>query len=155
MRFQVEDGALQCDLQRCGLAVVHPEELEVAAEIENIELAFILTVHQTRAQTGTAADHLPELGLAHYLLEEHQIQTLRHVDAGVQHVHRNGDLGQLFGIGELVNQALGIVDPVVDHLGKAGQVGIFPVENLVDLFGVAVVLGEDNGLAQPLTVVDL
>ena len=76
------------------------------------------------AQAGAAADHLPEFGLAHNLLEEHQIQTFRNVNTGVQHIHGNSNLGQLLRIRELVDQALSIVDLVIDDFSKTGQMGM-------------------------------
>ena len=153
--FQIEDGTLQGHLVGSGLALVHSEELKVAAQVEDVELGFVLPVYQPRTQTGTPADHLPELRLAHNLLEEHQVQHLGYINAGIQHVHGDGNLGQLFRVREFVDGALGVGHVVVDDLGIAGQVGILFAEDLQNFFGVAVVLGEDDGLAQLLPVVDL
>ena len=155
LSFQIEDGALQGRLVGSGLALVHSEEFEVAAQVEDVELGLVLPVYQPRTQTGAPADHLPEFRFAHDLLEKHQIQHLGHINASVQHVHGDGDLGKLLGIGELVDGALGVGHVVVDDLGIAGQVGILFAEDFQNFFGVAVVLGEDDGLAQLLPVVDL
>ena len=43
---------------------------------------------------------------------------------------------------------------VVDHLGVAGQMGEFSAEDLVDLLGMLVVLGKNDGLAKLFTVID-
>ena len=91
-------------------------------------------------------NHASELGLAHDLFEEAPIQPHRHIDAGVQHVHRNGNLRQLVGFGELVDGALGICHAVVDDLGPVDEMRILFPEYLQDLFRVGVVLGEDNRL---------
>ena len=69
--LQIENGALQGHLVDRGLALAHAEELEITAQVEDIELAFILSIHQTVAEARAAAYHLPELRLAHDLLEKH------------------------------------------------------------------------------------
>ena len=89
-------------------ALVHAKELKVAAEVKNIELVLILTIHQPRTQTGATPNHLPEFCLAHDLFEEHQIQHFRHVNAGVQHIHGNGDLRQFLQVRKFVDGALRI-----------------------------------------------
>ena len=152
--LQIEDRTLQGDHIGGRSALVHAKELKVAAEVKNIELVLILTIHQPRTQTGATPNHLPELRFAHDLFKEHQIQHLRHVDAGVQHTHGNGDLRQLFRIGELVNRALGVSHIVINDLGKAGQMGVFFIEYLQYFFGMGVVLCEDDCLSQLVTVVD-
>jgi len=152
--LQMKDCALQGNHIGGRSALVHAKELKVAAEVKNIELVLILTIHQPRTQTGATPNHLPELRFAHDLFKEHQIQHLRHVDAGVQHIHGNGDLRQLFRIGELVNRALGVSHIVINDFGETGQVRIFFVEHLKDFLGVDVVLCKDDGFAQFAAIVD-
>ena len=152
--FQMEDRTLQGDHIGGRSAFIHAKELKVAAEVKNIELVLILTIHQPRAQTGASPDHLPELRLAHDLLEKHQIQHLRHVNAGVQHIHGNGDLRQLLRVRKLIDGALRIGHIVVDDFGETGQVRIFLVEHLKDFLGVDVVLCKDDGFAQFAAIVD-
>ena len=104
---------------------------------------------QVPAQARAAPQHLPELGLRAHHLEEHQVHHLRHVDAGVQHVHRDGDVRRLVLDGEGVNQALGVLGLVGHHPGElALVVRVVDVEALGDELGVVVVLGEHDGLAQ-------
>ena len=127
--FQIENRTLQSHLIGGSLALVHAEEFEVSAEVEDVEFFLILAVHQSRAQPGAPSYHLPELGLAHHLFEEYQVQHLRHIDAGVQHVYGDGDLRQLFRVGELVDGTLGVGHVVVDNLGVARQMGILFTEH--------------------------
>ena len=152
--LQIEDGALQGHLAGGGLFFFQAEKLKVTAQIEDVEFFLVLAVDQPRTQAGAAADHLPEFGLAHDLFEEYQVEHFGHIDAGVQHIHRDGDLGQFSGVGKFVDGTLGVGHIVVDDLGIAGQVGVLLVEDVQDGFGVAVVLGEDDGLAQFFAVVD-
>ena len=152
--FQIENRTLQSHLVGGSFSLVHAEEFEVSAEVEDVEFFLILAVHQSRAQPGAPSYHLPELGLAHHLFEEYQVQHLRHIDAGVQHVYGDGDLRQLFRVGELVDGALSVGHVVVDDLGVARQMRILLAEHLQDLLSMTVVLGEDDGLAQLLPVVD-
>ena len=150
----MEDRTLQGNHIGGGPSLVHAKELKVAAEVEDVELVLVLTVQQPRTQTGASPNHLPELCLAHDLLEKHQIQHFRHVNAGVQHVYGNGDLRQLLRVGKLVNGALGIGHVVVDDLGKAGKMRVFLIENRKDLLCMGVILCKDDRLAQFIAIVD-
>ena len=150
----MEDRTLQGDHIGSGPSLVHAKELKVAAEVENVEFVLILTVQQPWTQTGAAPDHLPELRLAHDLLEKHQIQHLRHVNAGVQHIHGNGDLRQLLRVRKLIDGTLRIGHIVVDDFGETGQVRIFLVEHLKDFLRMGVILCKDDRLAQFVAVVD-
>ena len=72
------------------------EELQVLAVVEEVEELLVLAgAEQVRAEPRAAADHLPELGLRAHQLEEDQVDHFRHVDAGVEHVHRDGDVRRL------------------------------------------------------------
>ena len=135
-------------------ALVHAKELKVAAEVENIELVLILTIQQPRTQTGAASNHLPELRFAHDLFKEHQIQHLRHVNAGVQHIHGNSDLRHFFRVGKLVNGTLRIGHVIVDDLGKARKMWVFLIENPEDFLCMGVIFRKNDGLAQLAAVVD-
>ena len=98
LRFQIENSALQGHLSGNSLVLFHAEEFKVPAQIENIKLILVFSIHQSRAKPGAAANHLPEFCLAHNLFEKDQIQHFRHVDAGIQHINRNGNLGQLLRV---------------------------------------------------------
>ena len=85
------------------------EVLEVAAEVEDEEVLLVLArPEQVGAQPGAAADHLPELRLRADHLEEHEVDDLGYVDAGVEHVDGDRDVRRLVGLGEVVDQALGV-----------------------------------------------
>ena len=63
------------------------EELEVLAEVENLELGLVIAwAEQVGAQSGAAADHLPELCFRSDQLEKHEVDDFRDIDAGVEHV---------------------------------------------------------------------
>ena len=55
---------------------------------------MVAGAEQVGAQSA-AADHLPELGAAAYDFEEHQVDAFGYVDAGVEHVDRDRDVGTL------------------------------------------------------------
>ncbi len=79
-----------------GRLRVLAEELQVLAVVEDVEeLACPARAEQVRAQPRAAPEHLPELGLRAHQLEEDQVHDLRDVDAGVEHVHRDGDVRRL------------------------------------------------------------
>ena len=134
------------------------EEFKIPTVVKDQKSPFvgIFTVDlihtgQPLAQTGSPADHLPELCFGTHLLEEHQVHTLGHVDTSVHHIHRNCNMWFLFRLLEIVNDLLGIA-VLTDHpLGKGSMVlGIELIEPIQDKLGMALVLGEDDGLAQPV-----
>ena len=64
------------------------EVLEIAAEIEDQELALVLAgAEEVLAQPGAAANHLPELDFGFNRLCEHQIDDAWHINAGIEHIH--------------------------------------------------------------------
>ena len=104
-------------------ASVLAEVLEVLAEVEDVEDRLVVAgPEQVRAQAGAAADHLPELGLRADQLEEHEVDDLGHVDAGVEHVDRDGDVRRLVRDREVVDQALGVLGAVGDDPGEVAVV---------------------------------
>ena len=111
---QPEAGLEQALIQRLlqgafRTGQVLAEKFEVAAEVEDVEVLFVSArPEQVGAQTGAATDHLPELGLGSDRFEEHQVDHFGYVDAGVEHVDRDRDVGGLVRGGEVVDQALGV-----------------------------------------------
>ena len=128
------------------------EEFEVLAVVEQVEKRFILARRkQIRAEARAAPQHLPELGFRAHHLEEDQIEHFRHIDAGVEHIDRERNVRHLLLVGEVVNQALRIFGFVRHYPGEmALVVRVVDIETLGNKFGVGVVLGEDNGLAEPV-----
>ncbi len=128
------------------------EKVEVAAEVEHAEILLVRArAEQPRAQAGAPADHLPELDLRVHRLEEHQVGHLGHVDAGVEHVHRDGDVRLLVLLREVVDQALGEFGLMVDDPGEVALVvRVVVVEARLDEHRVVVVAGKDDGLGQPV-----
>ncbi len=126
------------------------EEFEVLAIVEDVEVLFVVTgAKQAGAQPRAASHHLPEFGLGTHHLEEHQVHHLGHVNAGVEHVHRDGDMRHLLLVGEVIDEALRVLGLVGHHPGEVTLVvRIVGVEALADEIGMVVVLGEDDGLAQ-------
>lgn len=91
------------------------EELEVAAVVEDVEAALVLAgSEEVRPQPGPPTDHLPELGLGVDRLEEDEVDHVGDVDAGVKHVHGNGDVGRLLRVAEIVDQVLSVGHAMVD-----------------------------------------
>ena len=52
----------------------------------------VVRTEQLRTESRAAPDHLPELDLRVDRLEEDQVRYLGNVDAGVEHVDRDGDV---------------------------------------------------------------
>ena len=143
---------------RLGGGHVLAEVLEVLAEVEDVEVGLVVAgAEQVGAEPGPAPDHLPELGPGAHELEEHQVDALGDVDAGVEHVDRDGDMGGLVGHREVVDEALGVFHLVGDHPGEVAGVEsrVIGDEPFVDEVGVALVLGEDDRLAQAVSAGDL
>ena len=66
------------------------------------------------AEPCTTADHLPKLRFAAYFFEEHQIRTLRHINARIHHIHRDRNKRRLVLLLEVVNDGL-CIGIVADH----------------------------------------
>ena len=112
---------------------------------------MVARAEQVGAQPRAAPHHLPELRARADDLEKHQVQHLGHVDAGVEHVHRDGDVRRLVLGREGVDQALRVGGLVGDDPRElALVVRVVDVETLGDELGVVVVLGKHDGLAQPV-----
>ena len=144
------------DLATFVARFVFTEELKVPTVVENQEAAFVrigavdfVQTLKPLAQSGAAPNHLPKLGLGANLFEEDQIHHFRHINAGIHHIHRHGDVGFLLRLFEIVNDVLRI--GIVTHhtLGKAALVlWIEHVKALDDIVGVSLVLRKNDGLAQ-------
>ena len=75
-----------------GLGVL-AEEFEILAVVEDREAVFILAgSKEIGAEPRPAPDHLPEFRLGADELEEDQIDDLRHVDPGVEHIDRDREV---------------------------------------------------------------
>ncbi len=155
-RLEGKELALQRSNLICSrFTLIHAEEFEVAAEVEDIELVFILSVYEPFAEPRSATDHLPEFRLAHDLLEEDKVQNFGHVDTRVEHIDRDCDLRrQLLGVGEIVDRFLREFVVIIDDSCISGHCRILLIEDVEDLFGVAVVLRKDNRLAEVRAVMD-
>ena len=153
-KLQTENRTLNGNHIRGSISFVHAEELKIPAEVKNVKLLLVLTIQKPRTQAGSATDHLPEFCLAQNLFEKDQIQNLRHIDAGVQHIHRDGNLRQFLRVRKFVNGTLRITKPIVDHHGIAVHVRIFLIEHFEDFFCVVVALGKNNRFSNFAAVVD-
>ena len=97
-KLQMEDRTLQRDPVFARFSFVHSEKFKIPTEIKNIKFIFVLSIKQTRTQSRSTPDHLPELRLAHYLFKENEVHNLRHINSGIQHINRNGDLRKFFRV---------------------------------------------------------
>jgi hypothetical protein len=84
-------------------------------------------------------------------LGEDQIDDLRHVDAGVEHVDRDGDVRRLVRLRECVDQRLRVRQlGMNDARERAFVVEVILVEALADVLSVQLIFGEDDGLAEAI-----
>ena len=129
------------------------EKFEVLAVVENVEELFVLTrAEEIGAKAGATAYHLPELGFRAHQLEEDQVHHFRDVDSGIEHVNGQSNVRNLVGNREIVDQRLGILRIEGYHPGEgAFQVRVVFVEAFLNELGVSLILGEDDGFAEPIT----
>lgn len=111
---QIEPGREQPFGQRFRRASffqfrIGAKEFQILAIIKDAEELFVLAgAEQVKAQPGAASHHLPELCLRADLLEEDEIDHLRHIDARIQHIDGDGDMWRLRLFREVIDQSLGV-----------------------------------------------
>ena len=122
---------------------------EVLPVVNDQEVFLDLAAGAILKQPGASANHLPELDAAEHGLGEYQVLDGGHVDAGVQHVHRDGHAGHGFEL-EVVQRGVGPLHVAVDDLGQslALQLGIEPIERLVQPLGMRMAHRKDDGLVR-------
>jgi hypothetical protein len=122
--------------------------------VEDEELGLVLAgPEEVFAQARAAADHLPELHVRLHRLREDQVHHLGHVDAGVEHVDRDGDGQLVVGVLEVVDELVGLRFLVVDDATEGRAVlRVELAEDLGEMHRVQVVPREDDGLADMLPV---
>ncbi len=153
----VEDSLREGVLRWLDHAVrIFTEELEVFAEIEDEKLFLVLVrVEEIRAEPWTSSDHLPELRFRPYYLAKDEIEDLRHIDAGVEHVDVHGYSGLTVFDTKLIDKRLGVFHLVVDDTEELARlVRIKRVESLRDELLVPMVSGEDNGFPELVATSD-
>ena len=123
------------------------EIIEVVPVIDDQEVSLLLTVGRVRPRAGAAAKHLPELHLTEDGLGKDEIPNGGYVDAGIEHVHRDGDAGEVLVL-EIIEGFLCPLHLAVDDFGEtlALKVGVKTVEAFVDFQGVPVRHSKDDGL---------
>jgi hypothetical protein len=152
------DGAGGDGRLALGDGVELAEEVEHAAEVEHQELGLVLArAEQVGARAGAAAEHLAELDAGEHWLEEDEVDDLRDVDAGVEHVDGDGDRGLLVRSlkSSMRVSTIGSSLTILRANFPPSQAGIVRVESLDDVFRVVDAAGEDDGLAEGLAAVDL
>ena len=106
---------------------------------------------QVRTKACTPANHLPEFRSGSDRFVENEVDTFGHINAGVEHIHRNGNMRGCFRFGELFYEIIGVLLIVVDNLAEVTtQVWELLVEPLLDEQGVFVASGKDDGFTQPV-----
>ena len=160
MQLQQQVQPLLEDLftERLLAATLNPfrifgKKLEVLAVVEDVEFLFVnFRAEQPLAESGSTSHHLVKLGLGADQLEEDQVHNLRHVDAGIQHIHRDRNDRVAVLLVEVINQILSVGFVVIYYPAELPlQVRITIVEALLDKHGVVVVFRKDNSLTEPVT----
>ena len=117
------------------------EILKIVPAIENQKHLFFGTPgfdFSGFQKARAPADHLPEFGVGVNGFGKHQIYDFTHIDAGVQHVHANGNARHIL-MGELMEQTTLAVDTRIiryQHFGQFSVVlGIERVEGFLPCGG--------------------
>ena len=142
----------------CSLRI-RTEKFEVATPVKDIKLLFVFAISKDiRAKTSTATNHLPKFNLRADYLKEYQVQHLRHIDAGVEHIDRNGYLnvafGCLFRLGKIIKQILRIGGIVIyDRAEVRSILRIEHMETLHNEFCVLVPMRKNDSFANGVAIV--
>ena len=133
------------------------EVLQVLTEVEDVKFFLVQPrPEQTETETGAAPQHLPEFGLGANQLEEDQVHHLRHVDAGIQHIHGDGDVGSPLLLVKFIDDTLHVLGLKGNDPGELPLVvGIIQIEPLVDKLGMGLIFGKDDGLSQSISAGNL
>ena len=153
IKFQTENSSLKSHCIHCCFSFVQTEKFKISTKIKNIEFCFIFSVHQHRTESGSPADHLPELCPAHHLFEKDQIQHFRNIDSCIQHIYRYRDLRHFSRLGKFINGVLRIGHVIVNDFRKIRQMRIFFQKNLMNFFRMIMIFCKNNGLSKPLTII--
>ncbi|MNC61664.1 hypothetical protein D3C75_1116240 [compost metagenome] len=103
---------------------------------------------QIGAQACASTDHLPELHPGLHRLSEYQVNHFRHIDAGVEHVYRDGDAEVVLWFFEFFDQRTHVRDLVVDDLADlAAILRVELAEEFFQVLSMVLTLGKDDGLA--------
>ena len=125
---------------------VHHDEPVLALGVvgDRLELGVVDDPH-------APAEHLLEVGPALHAAHEHQAFQRLDVGAGGDHVHRDDDPG-VHGVAERLQQVLGlaVLGAVGDLGGELVALAEHLADDLDDVVGVRVVLGEDQRLGDGL-----
>ena len=137
------------------------EVLEVATVVKDEELLFVLSLTEDiGAEACATANHLVELDLGVHLLEEHQVEAVRHIDARIHHIDGDDYLYVLLCFvargREDVDEVLPVVDLVIDeHAVVVAQLWIKCMEAVHDELCVLVVASKDDGFAEGVAILYL
>ena len=151
-----EAGAERDDAESLDALWILAEEVEIEAEVEDAEvLLAVVRTEQIRTESRAASDHLPELDLRVDRLEENQVRNLGNVDAGVEHIHRDGDVRRGVLLCEVVEEALRIRRIVVDDAREGSlMLRVVVIESLLDELRVRVVASKEDRFGQPVSPFD-
>ena len=136
-----------------------PEIFKIAAVIKNQEPALVRILSIDLIDTGKAttqscapSNHLPKFCFRAYFFEEHQIDRVRYVDAGIHHIHRYCDMRLFFRLLKVVDNRLGIGIVTDNPLGKRAVIlRVQLVEPLQNKLCMTLVLGKDDGFPQAVS----
>ena len=152
--MKVKDCSLKSKRIASCLTLTYSKEFKISTKIKYIELALIFPINQSRTKPCTTTYHLPKLSIAHYFFKKYQIQYFRYIDTGIQHIHGDCNLWHLINLGKGINQALRIVDSVINDLRKIIQIGIIFIKDFQNLFRMIMVFCKDYGLSNLLPIVN-
>ena len=120
---------------------------EVVPMVDDQEVFLLLARDGVGPCPRSSADHLPELDLTENRLGKDQITDRGDVDSGIKHVDGDRNSGKV-AILEVVQRLLSTLHVTINDLGQSAplQIGIEPIEALVDFQCVIVTDGKDDGL---------
>lgn len=107
-------------------------------------------------EARTPANHLLKLDFRFHNLEENQVKHLGHIDTRIEHIHRNCYLGILFRSFEFTYQPVMMFHLIIDKLTVVcSPLRIKRMKPLYDAFGMQMIVGKENGLADVFPAVNL
>jgi hypothetical protein len=88
--------------------------------------------------------------------QKYKVCYFWHINAGIQHVYGDGNVGSSIFLGEIIDKSLRVFGLVIDNASELASVmGVVVIKSLLDKNCMIVVPSKNNSFRQSIATVDL